>query len=57
MDIAEKLYTKGFISYPRTETNRFHPSINIRSLVQIHVGHTIWGQYAESLLAEGSDKF
>lgn len=30
MTIAEKLYTKGFISYPRTETNIFSSDINLR---------------------------
>lgn len=30
MTIAEKLYTKGFISYPRTETNQFSKDIDLR---------------------------
>jgi hypothetical protein len=34
MDVAEKLYQKGFISYPRTETDRFDKGINLRALVQ-----------------------
>jgi DNA topoisomerase III len=29
MDIAEKLYTKGYISYPRTETDRFPNTYNL----------------------------
>lgn len=29
MKIAEKLYTQGFISYPRTETNKFPPDFNV----------------------------
>lgn len=29
----EKLYNKGFLSYPRTETTKFNPSINLRSIV------------------------
>ena len=29
MNIAEKLYTKGFISYPRTETNIFPSSVDL----------------------------
>lgn len=30
MTIAEKLYSKGIISYPRTETNQFSSDINLR---------------------------
>lgn len=30
MTIAEKLYTKGIISYPRTETNMFSKEIDLR---------------------------
>ena len=29
MDTAEKLYNKGLISYPRTETNFFNKSIDL----------------------------
>lgn len=30
LNIAEKLYTKGFISYPRTETNIFSKEMDLR---------------------------
>lgn len=30
MTIAEKLYTQGFISYPRTETNMFSHDMDFR---------------------------
>jgi len=33
MEYAEKLYTKGLISYPRTETDFFDKSIDIKQLV------------------------
>ncbi|XP_075151301.1 topoisomerase 3-alpha isoform X2 [Haematobia irritans] len=53
MTIAEKLYTKGIISYPRTETNIFSKEIDLRSLVQQHTSHSIWGTFAERVMEWG----
>jgi DNA topoisomerase-3 len=33
MNIAEKLYTSGLISYPRTETDKFNSTINLHELI------------------------
>jgi len=33
METMEKLYNRGFLSYPRTETNIYHKSINLRDIV------------------------
>lgn len=30
MKLAEELYQAGFISYPRTETDRFDPAYDLR---------------------------
>ena len=43
MKIAEKLYTQGFISYPRTETNIFPKDLNLVDLVQHHTQDNRWG--------------
>ncbi|KAI1931477.1 DNA topoisomerase [Ophidiomyces ophidiicola] len=53
MKIAETLYTKGFISYPRTETDQFDKAIDLRKLVEKQVQDTTWGQYAQSLVNGG----
>lgn len=37
MKIAEKLYTQGFISYPRTETNIFPKELDLNPLVHCQV--------------------
>ncbi len=37
MKIAEKLYTQGYISYPRTETNIFPKELDLRPLVEMQV--------------------
>ena len=52
MDIAEKLYQKGFLSYPRTETNKFPNGFKFNPLIQEQIQSTKWGQYANSLLNE-----
>jgi len=36
MELAEKLYNKGFISYPRTETDSFTDTIDVKELVGKH---------------------
>lgn len=53
MDIAQKLYTKGFISYPRTETNKFPKDIDLRSLVALQIVDHQWGPFAQGLLNTG----
>lgn len=50
MNVAEKLYTSGFISYPRTETDIFDPAIDLRKLIEKQTAHPTWGPYASSLL-------
>ncbi|KAG4306243.1 hypothetical protein PORY_000231 [Pneumocystis oryctolagi] len=50
MKIAETLYTKGFISYPRTETDQFDDNINLHSLIEKQINDEQWGSYAQSLL-------
>lgn len=37
MQIAEKLYTSGYISYPRTETNIFPKEMDLKPLVEMQV--------------------
>lgn len=53
MSIAEKLYTQGFISYPRTETNIFPKELDLGQLVQEQLGDNRWGPFAQGILAEG----
>ncbi|KAF7992467.1 hypothetical protein HCN44_001805 [Aphidius gifuensis] len=53
MKIAEKLYTQGLISYPRTETNIFPREFNLQTLVQQQTEHQTWGNYAQRVLQDG----
>lgn len=50
MKVAEELYQAGFISYPRTETDRFSENQDLQFLVNEQTQHRDWGQYALRLL-------
>ncbi|KAF2432033.1 DNA topoisomerase [Tothia fuscella] len=51
MKIAEDLYTKGWISYPRTETDQFDKGMDLKALVQRQTQNNIWGPFAQNLIA------
>ncbi|OJD19705.1 hypothetical protein AJ78_00328 [Emergomyces pasteurianus Ep9510] len=53
MKVAESLYTKGFISYPRTETDQFDKGIDLKKLVEKQIPSGNWGQYAQRLMDGG----
>lgn len=46
--MAEALYTKGFISYPRTETDQFDPGMDLKKLVEKQTRDNRWGPYAQA---------
>ncbi len=54
MRIAEKLYTQGFMSYPRTETNIFPDSFDLGDVIQLQAGDPQWGDFASRLAAIGA---
>lgn len=53
MTIAEKLYSQGMISYPRTETNQFSKEVDLRGLVAQHAEDANWGRFAGRVLEWG----
>jgi DNA topoisomerase-3 len=56
MVIAERLYIRGFISYPRTESTQYPEHFNLREALGMQRSHPIWGDYVSGLLAEGKVK-
>ena len=50
MEIAEKLYQEGFISYPRTETNSFPNTMNLPGLIELQRQNPDWGNHAARLI-------
>ncbi|XP_059167504.1 DNA topoisomerase 3-alpha-like isoform X2 [Physella acuta] len=53
MKIAEHLYTQGFISYPRTETNIFPKEMDLAALVSEQTRDPDWGEFAQQVLKNG----
>lgn len=49
LDAAELLYTAGFISYPRTETDRFPDTMDLPSYIAKQTQDPRWGSYAQTL--------
>ncbi|GAV29059.1 hypothetical protein PMKS-002538 [Pichia membranifaciens] len=57
LQVAENLYTKGLISYPRTETDSFPRSMDFRHFITMQTASSEWGEYSSSLLNETNHKF
>ncbi|KAF9376415.1 DNA topoisomerase [Podila verticillata] len=53
MKAAEKLYTQGWISYPRTETDQFDNNYDLMALVQKQTENGTWGRFAQRLVEGG----
>lgn len=54
LDAAELLYTAGFISYPRTETDRFPENMDLASYIIKQKQDSRWGLYALKLVDGGA---
>ena len=50
MTLAEQLYQKGFISYPRTETDMFTRDMDLHAIINQQTSNDEWGDYAQHLL-------
>ncbi|KAF2469712.1 DNA topoisomerase III [Lindgomyces ingoldianus] len=53
LQLAEKLYQKGWISYPRTETDQFDQGMDLRGLIQKQAQGGPWADYATALVEGG----
>ncbi|XP_010247445.1 PREDICTED: DNA topoisomerase 3-beta isoform X1 [Nelumbo nucifera] len=53
MQIAERLYTQGFISYPRTESTAYPPSFDFKGTLGEQAKNPTWGNYVHWLLELG----
>ncbi|KAG7234286.1 hypothetical protein INR49_005247 [Caranx melampygus] len=53
MQIAERLYTQGYISYPRTETTHYPANFDLKGTLKQQANNTIWGEEVKALLSTG----
>ena len=51
LDIAERLYQLGYISYPRTDTTIYPPTLNLRKLAGLFVNWEDVGWYVRKILS------
>lgn len=50
MQVGEKLYTSGMMTYPRTETTRYPPAMDLYQMVKDHSNHPKWGTWCQGLM-------
>jgi DNA topoisomerase-3 len=53
MKIAERLYLRGFTTYPRTESTTFSPNFNFKEVLTSLKDHDSFGKCAKELLKDG----
>jgi DNA topoisomerase-3 len=55
LNIAERLYLSGYLSYPRTESTRYPSSFDIKGTLQSQTSDSRWGPYVSDLLKKGAN--
>lgn len=56
MQTAERLYTQGYISYPRTETTHYPDNFDLKGTLRQQQSNPVWGSFVRDLLEVGINK-
>nr|XP_039318295.1 DNA topoisomerase 3-beta-1 isoform X3 [Saimiri boliviensis boliviensis] len=56
MQTTERLYTQGYISYPRTETTHCPENFDLKGALRQQANHPYWADMVKQLLAEGINR-
>ncbi|XP_074897693.1 DNA topoisomerase 3-beta-1 isoform X2 [Buteo buteo] len=56
MQIAERLYTQGYISYPRTETTHYPENFDLKGCLRQQANNPYWAETVKALLSEGINR-
>ena len=64
MQIAERLYTQGYISYPRTETTHYPENFDLKGTLKQQANNPFWAAEVRATMGpeatqteEGPDSF
>lgn len=52
IQISDSLYQKGFLSYPRTETDQFDDEFDFTEVIRKQVDDRNWGPFAQSYVSQ-----
>lgn len=50
MQIAERLYTQGYISYPRTETTHYPENFDLKGALKQQANNPMWSEEVRASL-------
>ncbi|KAM9360894.1 DNA topoisomerase 3-beta-1 [Symphorus nematophorus] len=56
MQIAERLYTQGYISYPRTETTHYPENFDLKGALKQQTNNPMWAEEVKALLSTGLNR-
>lgn len=56
MQIAERLYTQGYISYPRTETTHYPENFDLKGTLAQQTNNPFWAKEVKALLSTGLNR-
>ncbi|KAH1020178.1 hypothetical protein HUJ04_009891 [Dendroctonus ponderosae] len=56
MLIAERLYTQGYISYPRTETTKYPENFDLQGTLKQQENSSDWGKEVKAILSQGINR-